>query len=152
MPHARDLQPCPQLGERAVECGDRKIALEQRPQLLLPYRTFLLDDLEGVGGERREFVALARPFLFLGAYQRVEVREQRSRDQQVRLPEQVRFEGRLLAQQAQHELIDQGEDGGVGANPQRQRGHGHEAEQGAACQVAKRKTDVGNKTHESSRG
>ena len=40
----------------------------------------------------------------------------------------------LDGQEAEHQLVDQGEDGGVGADSERERQHGHDRQHGRAAQ------------------
>src|ERR1035441_3047650 len=56
--------------------------------------------------------------------------------------QQDELSGVLHRQQAQHELVDEGEDRGVGANAQSQRQHNHCAEYRGLRQIAKGEADV----------
>src|ERR1019366_4829028 len=61
-------------------------------------------------------------------------------------PDHDELFGLRHGQEAQHQLIDQGEDGGVGADAEGQRGHGDQGEQRAARQAAQGESEIEQKS------
>ena len=61
-------------------------------------------------------------------------------------PDHHKLLGIAHGQEAQQELVHQGEDGGIGADAQGQRGHRNQGKQRAAGQVAKGEFDIRKKS------